>query len=346
MSIRVYDFDYNLLGETDYPVSREWDLKFNGIGTFEASFELDSGFASVFAQNKNLVILDGDKQAVCVGYKIADRLRVFGRTPEWLFTKRVILPFKTSQIFQNQYTDPETIIHYLLESTYKTPHPISEDGVIDESVIDEDAVCDDLIIPEPGGMENLNRHFWRNSANTLSEVIVDLCDLGSCGHSLAFCPEEKCWKFSIRQGEEKNIIISKSLKNAYDMSLKQSLLDSAGGGYFPVTLQEESEEDAPQLYGYVEGENPGTGLLKWDKVFDSASGSSEVYSQLKLCGTDVQTECEVINASYGTDYCLGDILRVQVEIGEFRYSAKLRVSGVSIISGSSGNSVKPVFVEI
>lgn len=342
MSIRVYDFDYNLLAETERVVSREWELKFNGIGSFEGSFDLNTGFASVFADNRYLILCDGDNQAICVGSRIDDRLRVYGRTPEWLLSKRVVLPFKSREIFGEAYTDPETIILYLLDKAYKTPVIIGEDGTVSTDT-DESAVCADLIIPDAVGCEKLSRHFWRNSANPLSEVIGDLCDLIGCGYSLRFCPDEKCWRFSLEFGSERGLVISKSLKNAYDMCLKESCLETASGGYFEVYSAEDSEE---QAYGYISGEGGGAGLLKWDKVLASASGLSEAEKLLAASGVDISVECEVIGAEYGVDYALGDTLRLQVELGDFRRTLRQRVDGVSIISGSDGKSVKPVFTTV
>lgn len=343
MSIRVYDFDFNLLGETQRPLSREWELVYNGVGSFEASFDVYSDFAAVFAQNRYLLIEDGEYQAVCVGSRIKDRLYVYGRTPEWLLSKRVVLPFKSREIFGETYTDPETIILYLLDSAYKTPHPIGEDGAVDVNATDESAVCENLIIPEPVGCEKLTRHFWRNSANPLSDVIADLCDLIGCGYSLRFNVKEKLWRFSLEFGRERELIVSKSLKNAYDMSLTESLLEAADGGYYELYSSEDTEENS---YGYIGGENTGTGLLRWDRVLGAASGLSEARSMLVKYGVSQKVECEMLGAAAGVDYELGDTLRVQIEMGSFRTTVSKRVGGISIINSPSSSSVKPVFIDV
>ena len=64
MSIRIYDFDYNLLAEADRAFSREWTLRFNGIGSFEGSFDVSGGLCRIFSGNKYLILTDGDKQCV------------------------------------------------------------------------------------------------------------------------------------------------------------------------------------------------------------------------------------------------------------------------------------------
>lgn len=341
MSIRIYDFDYKLLAEAERALSREWELKFNGIGSFEGSFDLASPLAGVLADNRRLIITDGENQAVCVGSRISDRLRVYGRTPEWLLSKRVVLPFKSRELFGDEYTDAETIILYLLEKAYKSPLKIAEDGAVGTE-IDAQAVCADLIIPSPVGCERLSRHFWRNAAKPLSEVIGDLCDLIGCGYSLRLCPEEKCWRFSLDFGRERDLVISKSLKNAYDMCLKESCLDTAHGGYFEIY----SGETDTRSYGYISTDGGGEGLLKWDTVLSGASGLSEAEKLLAASGADIGAECEILGAEYGRDYALGDTLRLQAEIGDFRRTLRQRVDGVSIICSSGGKSVKPVLTTV
>lgn len=337
--IRVYDFGYNLLAETEHAFSSEWELKFNGIGSYEGSFDINSDFTKVFAENRYLILCEDNNQAICVGKRISDKLTVYGRTPEWLLSKRVVLPFKTSEIFgTDTYTDPETISLYLLKEAYKEPKVIAEDGTLSGSV-NAAAAAEDFIIPEPTGSQKLQRHFWRNSANPLSDVIKDLCDLWGCGYKLRFNHINKCWDFSFVFGEKRDIVISKSLKNAYDMSLNDSLLEEANGGIFKIY----SGDDESEAYGYIQNaENGNKGILYWEKVLASASGVSEAEKYIAKA-EDITVDCEIAGAVYGKDYNLGDELRVQFEAGPFRKTLHLKVSGVSILSSSSGKSIKPVF---
>ncbi len=340
--IRIYDFNYNLLAETERAFSSEWELKFNGIGTYEGSFSINSDFAKIFAENRYLILTEDGRQAVCVGKLISDKLNVYGRTTEWLLSKRVVLPFKTSVIFGESYTDPETIILYLLSKAYKTPYIVAEDGSVSTN-INTAAVCEDLIIPEKIGVPSLDRHFWRNNANPLSDVISDLCEMIGCGYSLKADFEQKCWRFELVFGKERShLLVSKSLKNAYDMSLRESLLETASGGYFE--LYDADSEQKP--YGYIAPIETENGLLYWDAVLSSASGLSEAEKLLKKRSLELKLNCEIIGASYGIDYELGDTFRVQFEAGAFRHTLKRRVTGISIINSSAGRSIKPTLEEI
>lgn len=339
--IRIYDFDYNLLAETDRCLSSEWELKFNGIGTYEGSFTADDDLTALLETNSNLIICEDDKQAICVGKYISDNIRIYGRTPEWLLSKRIVLPLKTSVIFGENYTDPETVILYLLEQAYKTPHIVGEDGTVSED-INTDAVCNDLIIPEKIGADSFGRHFWRNSANPLSDVIADLCDIIGCGFCLKADFVKKCWHFGLVFGEERNIVASKGLKNAYDFTLKESLLDSADGGYY--LLEDDDADEKP--YGYIKRENAKTGILYWDTVLSSASGLSEAQKLIRKATTAYNINCELLGIEYGKDYNLGDIVRVQIEMGGLKKTFKRRVGGVSIINSAAQKSVKPTFCEV
>lgn len=341
--IRVYDFEYRLLGETEYAISSEWDIKFNAFGSYEGSFDINSDFTSIFAQNKYLIICDGENQAICVGQKISDRLTVYGRTPEWLLSKRVVMPFKTSEIFGSEsFTDPESIIFYLLNRAYKEPCVIDEEGNVG-SEINSDAVCSELVLPEKIGVEKLNRHFWRSSAKTLYEVIRDLCELIGCGHRLKFNPKDKCWEFSLQFGKKREALISKSLKNAYDMSLTGSLLDNADAGVF----KSDGESEEPAEYGYIKNTDiRRKGMLYWERLFPSATCLSEAEALIKKAVDEEDIDCEIMGITYGEDYCLGDELRVQFEAGAFRTTLRLFVSGVNIISSHDGRIVKPIFSKI
>ncbi len=340
--IRVYDFEYNLLGETEMIISNEWELKFNGIGTYEGAFPINSPMAGIFAESRYLILCEGERQAIVTGKLISDRVSVYGRTPEWLLSKRIVLPFKTSEIFGSEYTDPETIILYLLEKAYKSPAAIDTEGN-PTGELNEAAVAEDFVIPEALGAPKLDRHFWRNSANLLSDVISDLCDILNCGHQLRLVPEKRCWEFSLVYGNELKLLVSKSLKNAYDMSMKDSLLSNASGGYFEV-YSAESEET---VYGYTKsGEAENTGMLYWEAQLSSASGLSEAEQMLKKKNSDVRLEVELMGIEYEKDYRLGDVLRVQFEAGPFRKTFKQKVSAVSIISSRNSNSVKPTFIKV
>ena len=339
--IRLYDFEYNLLAEAERCISSEWELKFNGIGTYEGVFEVNTEFAAVFAENRYLIIAEDDRQAICTGKYISDRLRVYGRTPEWLLSKRVVLPFKTSSIFGEQYTDPETVLLYLLDKAYKTPDLVSEDGTVTENS-NADAVCEEFITPEAKGCESFGRHFWRNNANPLSDVVKDLCDHIGCGHMLRADFDNKCWNFNLIYGRERTVMMSKSLKNCYDLTMKESLQDEACGGFFE--LYDAESEQKP--YGYIKKDNGGKGMLYWDSVITSASGQSEAEAMLKKKETEYKLNCELLGIMYGTDYELGDIVRVQFESGDFRKTFKRRVVGISIINSASQKSIKPTLSEI
>lgn len=341
MSIQLYDFNYNLLAECDRAFLREWDLKFNGIGTFEGSFERNGEFSRVMTENENVILTDGQKQAICVAYKLDDKLHIYGRTPEWLLSKRVVLPFKSRELCGASFCPPEQIVIKLLESAYVTPKIVNKSGTV--SGTNTAKISNEIIIPELPQSVAMNRYFWRNAANPLSEVIFDLCKIANCGCRLRFCPEERCWKFEFVKGRELDIIISKSLKNAYDMSYQESVLKKARDGYFQIG----SEDEEGRNYGCIsQTSDNGAGLLYWEEVLASASGESEAESELEKCVQKISLDCEVINAEYEKDYILGDILRVQAEFGNIRHTLKRRVDGVSIVINANGKSTKPSFTDV
>jgi len=341
--IRLYDFNFNLLNETEHALSSEWEIKLNGIGTYEGSFPVNSEFSKEISKNKFLILTEDEKQAIIVGRRISDKLTVVGKTPEWLLSKRVVLPFKTSEIFSGEFKTPEEIIVYLLNKAYKEPKKITEDGETEEN-INQKAVCESLNIPELQYTEKLTRHFWRNTANPLSDIIKDLCDLMGAGFKLRCDFARKEWDFSLIFSKEKTFMFSKSLKNCFNMGLNDSLIDYAGGGYFERYTSDEEEN---QAYGYIEDSDiQGEGMLYWERSFSGASGISEAQNLLIKCKSDEKINFEVFGLEYGKDYNLGDIFPVQFESGPFRTSSKRKVTAVSIINSGVGKSVKPTLGEI
>ncbi|MDO4618444.1 MAG: hypothetical protein Q4B31_02860 [Clostridia bacterium] len=341
--IRLYDFNYNLIAECEHSLFSEWDLKLNGIGSFEGRFSINTEFSKEILSHKFLIITEEENQAVIVSKRISDIVTVYGKTPEWLLSKRMVLPFKTSEIFSGEFKTPEEILIYLLNKAYKEPKKITDTGE-EEAYINQNAVCNDFIIPEPCYDKKLTRHFWRNTVNPLSDVICDLCDLMDAGYKLKFEPENRCWRFELVFPKEKNTIFSKSLKNCFDMTFKDSLLDFSGGGYFEIYSSDETEESS---YAYIEDiESQGEGMLYWERSFLSASGRSEAENMLLKSKSDETVNFELLGLNYGIDYNLGDVFGVQFEAGDYKNATKRKVIGVSIINSSAEKSIKPVLKEI
>lgn len=333
--IRVYDFEFNLLCIMTDVISSEWHLLYNGVGTYEGHFRLKDEISDVILANRYIVIVQGDLQAICTGRIVNDELTVCGRTVNWILTKRVRPPFKTSEIFES-YQDPETILLYCLRKGFTEPPAIDENGV-ETTKIDENRVVSDFIIPEPVGAEKMTSHFWRISANDIETICVDLCEKLNRGHRVIFDVINKCWRFEFIHPVENKILIAKESKTAHQFELYDDLQNVANGGWYP---KYDSEADENTSWHYIKnGEK--SGIYDWDCVL-SCSGESEAWDELiKKSGT-TNIQSRLRNLEFGKDYNLGDIMSVYHKYGNITHAESYIVNGVDIKITADDSYEEPI----
>ncbi len=333
--IRIYDFEFNLLCIMTDVISSEWHLLYNGVGTYEGHFRLADEISDIILSNRYIVITQGDLQAICTGRIVDDELTVCGRTVNWILTKRVRPPFKTSTIF-NDYTDPETILLYCLKKGFTEPPKIGTDG-LETNSIDENRAVLNFIIPEAVGADKMTSHFWRISANSVEDICVDLCNKLNRGHRVVFDIVNKCWRYEFIYPQLNEVLISKESKTAYNFELSDDLQNVANGGWYP---QYDSEADEQTSWHYIKNADK-SGIYDWDCVL-SCSGESEAFDEL-LKKSDVNTvQSRLRNLKYGVDYKLGDIMPVYYKYGQITSTQYYMVSGVDIRLASADNYEEPI----
>ena len=321
--IRIYDFEFNLLCIMTDIISSEWHILYNGVGTYEGHFRLSDKITDIIMSNKYIVIVQGDLQAICTGRIIDSELTVCGRTVNWILSKRVRPPFKTSEIFSG-YTDPETILLYCLKKGFTEPPLIDKNGV-ETAKIDSNRVVSNFVLPEPSGVDKLDTHFWRVSANDLETLCTDLCNKMNRGHRVIFDVLDKCWKFEFICPEKNERLISKESKTAYNFELRDDLQNEANGGWY---AKYDTETDTTSSWHFIKNEDK-SGIYNWDCVL-SCSGESEALDEiLKKCGK-FNIQSRIRNLKFGTDYNLGDIIPIYYKYGNIADTQYYLVSGVDI----------------
>ena len=332
--IRVYDFEFNLLYIMTDVISSDWHLLYNGVGTYEGHFRLKDGISDIILSNKYVVIVQGDLQAICTGKIVDKELTVCGRTVNWILTKRVRPPFKTSEIF-GEYKDPETILLYCLEKGFTKPPLIDSTGV-ETSSIDENRAVLNFVIPEAIGAEVMDNYFWRNSANDVESICVDLCEKLNRGHRVIFDVANKCWKFEFITPNKNETLIAKESKTAYQFEFAEDLLNDASGGWYPKYSGESGENTS---WHYLRGEER-SGIYDWDCVL-SCSGESEAADALKKKTATKKIESRLRNLKFGVDYNLGDIMPVYFSYGSFETTQYYIINGVDIRMTSTESYEEP-----
>ena len=299
--IRVYSFDFELLFLEARVKSISWTLLYNGIGTFEAHFPLNSGLTELTASNKYLVFCEDDRAAILTGREVSDELILYGRTPNWLLEKRVAP--KTSGVTGKA----GEICGNLVQSAFN-------------------GVTGFVVLPsQEGDTMTVERSTYQTVYSAVNEYL-STCGLG---HRLDFDRENEKWVFSVYRGVEVPLLISEANKNAYGTSVSYDILDMADCGYYGES-------------GYIQGAN--TGIYRWEAVL---SGETEAEAAISLAGKkeNAEVSLKLRNLTLGRDYNIGDILRIQIIKGNWRTTAKKRVSGVRLVKRDGFSEEIPIFSE-
>lgn len=340
--IRVYDFEFNLLCVMTDVVSSSWHILYNGVGTFEGHFRLKDSISDIILSNKYIVLCQGDLQAICTGKIVTDELVVCGRTVNWILTRRIRPPFKTKEIFGDDYTDAETILLYCLKKGFIEPPLIDADGLEISDTIDYQKKVTNFIIPTPVGAQKLDNHFWRIKAHDLSELTIDLCKKLNRGHRVVFDIEKKQWRFEFIYPKVRELMLTQNLKNMYQITYSEDLQQEAGGGWYPAVVDE--SENSDNLWYYLQKEKKN-GIYAWDCVINS-SGKSEAVDMLGKKAVTASASGKLRNLEYLKNYELGDIVSVYVKFGSFEKESKCMVNGVDICITRDSGYEEPDFIQI
>ncbi len=310
MTLIFYNFEFELLCAQPRVISSTWTVYYNGVGRFEAHLPLENEAVETVVNNRYLVARQGKFCAIVTGYELRDELIVYGRTCNWLLSKRITPA---------------------VEATQKSPALLAEGFVktafSDVENLEVEAACEaDAITFEFG------------EATTL-EVVTACLDRAKAGHSLLFDFKNKKWVFSTFSGRETGLIISEANKNAYDTCASSDILDYATCGIFDLA------GDNGTVSTDIIKESDKTGIYRW-QVKLSETGENEAVAALEGKKVRCEATTKTHGIKLGEDYELGDIVRVQIIKGAYRTTVKRRITGVEVRFGYDKCSEQPIFEEV
>lgn len=190
-----YDYEFNPLLTERHVLKSAWEIKYNGIGSFEAQLPAKSDAAALLAEHRYLVVRDEISCAVVVGYQMSDTLTIYGRTCNWILSKRIVEPTEYSG-------DAAKLARGIIESEFADTGIVAEADISGETV----SLAEETRAPA-------------------SDVISKLLGRAGLGHSLEYDTENKVWRFHVLCGKERPLMISEANRNAWDMSLTEDILD-------------------------------------------------------------------------------------------------------------------------
>ena len=378
--IRVYDFEFHLLHIEHNFISANWSLKYNSIGTFEGHFPLKSGIVPVVMNNRYLVLVQGEKQAIVTGVQAESDFIIYGRTVNWLLSKRTVAKFKTEVLTDTKLS---TIAeHVLNESFISNENPVNNMELANTFNFD------------------IGR-FWRNTRNTAYDVIHDLCVRANhSGHELKFDHKNETWILHLYQGKELQLMVSEANRNANSITFTRDCLDFATDGWYERAMVDKGEWDASnnspridfktpdtsRMYEYYRVSVDGTQVDRYQKEVKYKSGDfilcgadgyfnkvteiNPVWERIsnselkgiyrweeKLTGTtpteawdnlakkkiNEDLSAELQKMKYGEDYNLGDMVRVQMKCGDSLFTYKKRIAEISVGYENNLKTIQPLF---
>lgn len=368
--LRFYDYEFNLLCIVPVVAETVWEIKFNGVGTFEAILVPDSKVTSALMGRDHIVVIQGTKQAIITEkYVEGNMLTLYGRTMNYILTKRIVLPFD----IKNQ--DVENKAFRLIEKLVETHFPEIEVNLPDE---DEEI------------------EFYRLVMYDLEEIICDILDRVNSGHKVFYDVKNKKWILKIQKRKENPLFLSEENANIYNSTYRESILDHANCGVYMRYIRDCGDWDADnnipplsqgstsnlgKLYrvsnsgrwnskDYYQGEyiacisedgnfiktdyiteyylkidTQEEGLYKWEAKL-SGNSRKEAEKSLKTKEKENKIDAKTTVVKYERDYNLGDVMRVQKKIGDKVIDEKRLVNSVQIWFKCDESGEKPGFKEV
>ena len=377
--IVFYDFDFNRLGDFPRFISLNINKKYCGVGTAELHFSLaETKVIKLLEENPYVFFYAGENAVIVTGWQLGEDIAIFGRTPEWLLTKRGV--------------------EALGEITAKAE--VVARTAVNRAAGDFVVLGDILDV----GAEVV---YSTDKVRVLADVVCEVLKPWGLGFRLVPDINLKKFVFSVYLGEESLCMISPSSRTAYDMTYTVEKQDKAtNSGWYEQkytdmgswdaynnspSLADGSVENAYKFYeissetyyqsgskyypverfglscpkGYyiycdsekgtwkVTNERPDTvwvyidgseesGAKKWDAVLLGHKTKEEALAEIAELKTRDKADAETKSIRFGEDYKLGDIVRVQAEFGEFRKAYKKRVTEVNIYYDIEKSGIIPI----
>lgn len=362
-----YDFDFNLLADIPEIISLNIEKRYCGYGTAEVHFPISClDVLAILENNQYLFFVSGEQAAIVTGWKVDEDIAVFGRTPEWLLTKRGVPP---------------------LSFDASTPEEIARAAI--------NAAANDFVTLGAVNNFGTNTEYKTDKVRRLHDVVFEVLNMQKLGFEIAPDIKNKTFVFSVCSGSESLATISKSYRTGYNMLYTTEKQDAVTmSGWYERKLEDmgewNAESNLPALtnnkasnaYTYYRITAAGTrfglscnkgeylfcdtedgswqtstekpenvwiyikntsvsGVKRWDAVLNGVKTESEAVAEIKAMSVKSDVVAEVKGVEYGVDYALGDIVRVQLEVGRFKKSEKKRVTSVHIYYDVNKSGVSP-----
>lgn len=308
--MRLYDYDARLIHIENNIISANWSFYYNKIGTFEAHFDLNSNILPVVMNQPYLVLCQGEKQAVITGKRCAEDLALYGRTLNWLLTRRAAPPFAEEDLPPG--SDIQTAAHWLINTAFDSSDNLS---------------CS--VNPQPF---TPIQGFSSSTYRPVNELVEECLARGSAGNRIIFDTGKQAqsrWRFEVIKGKRIPLLLTDG-GSGYDMEYTEDLQNYFGGAYY-----QEKGDGGSLTWKSLQPKE--TGIRRWMTVL-SADSTEQAYDSLKKKKWERTLHTKVYGLDFSFDYSnesynrgeyhLGDILKVEKEFGSYKITEEKMVIGI------------------
>lgn len=329
-----YDFNFNLLDIVPQTESINYSVYYNKVGNAEVHMPVRDKTLAFLESGTEMFAAGGTVQWIITGWKCNNtELILFGRTLNFLLTRRAVIPFATvnttgKELAKSLVTDAYTVDRG--EFTLKDGQviPIADSDGNTYTLKKQD----NFIIRDEVTEEFEASRYRRDTGQDLSGCVIDYLNYNTCGHEMIADVKSKQWIFRIYKGERRQLTLSEENRNCSEFEKTVEKQDYYNCGFYEKSSgeDEEGDSDAASAWVYVpgsfDGENP---ILRFEGVL-SGSTDSEARASLKDKGIKENLTAIMSRLQYGRDYMLGDEFRVIYKLGKRANSVMMRVTGVNL----------------
>lgn len=314
MDIRFYSMDLVLKhilpnrSKNKACLSSNARFDFNGDGYFELDFK-DTELQALLTAEPDLLIVWGEFQGFVTGYNFTGKKKkIFGMHLNGLLSHEVV-----DDLTEPVAADAETLI-------YDKITEIQSAGRLSW-----------LNLKPVKGIFNKTVEFFKNACVTANKWVQELLALDNAGYKISADLTERKFYFELLSRRESTLIVSESLKNAYDITIDYNSKKTATGGFY------KNDTDTWQYVQLSEAD----GISRRDTIL-SATNEADARRELEASRSAVTVSALTRRIAFGADYILGDIIRMQTECGMSRKFIK------SVLVSSEGASYieSPEFEEV
>ncbi|MBR5157918.1 MAG: hypothetical protein IKW59_09155 [Clostridia bacterium] len=315
--IKFYDFEFNLLAIQNDFISVNWQIYFNDIGQFEAHFSNDSEIVKIITGKQYIVAVQGEKAAVIVGWQSSEDFAVFGRTCNWILSKRVVPAFEiktggcgelANQMVMEIFSDALTV--------ETTDENISQKTV---EIIQEDY-------------------------RLLSDAVIDCLELGNLGHRVIFDTKQKKWLFKIIYPKEILTVISEGNRNGAELEFLSDCIDLCSGGWYLKEQEKADDGTVLEPIWSLKEIKALNGIYRWESIL-SARSETEAVKELEKKKIKNSAKALAVDFAWHTDYELGDTVKMKIEKAGFEKTALMRIVGVHLWYEENDVGEQPIMEE-